>query len=266
MPAALCHPLHVLDAGQRWFLSQVGVVTAAVFFYFGVRGLTVGSPEAAQAHARDLMQLEQASGLDVERGLQDLWLRWDWLIAPANWVYIYGHWPVITVTLVWLAVRHRDAYVRVRDAMMISGGFGLIVFTLYPVAPPRLAGLGIVDTVTEHSHSYRVLQPPAFVNQYAAMPSLHAGWDLLIGLSIAGVAGYAWLRWAGYLLPVLMVAAVVLTGNHFVLDVVAGLALALFGRWVADAVERKRHLQTPPPPPRPLPSGAARRSVGEERR
>ncbi len=186
------------------------------------------------------MDLERATGLDVEAGLQQVLLRWDWLVAPANWVYIYGHWPVIVPTLVWLAVRHRDRFVRLRDAMMISGGIGLFIFALYPVAPPRLAALGIVDTVSEQSLAYRVLQPPAFVNQYAAMPSLHAGWDLLVGLAIAGAAGSLWLRVAGYLLPVLMVAAVILTGNHYLVDVVAGLALALIGLWAAQVLDRRR--------------------------
>lgn len=217
-------------------------MAAGVFVYFRVRGLTAGSPGTALANAHDLMQVEQATGLNVEAGLQDLLVHWDWLIAPSNWVYMYGHWPVIVATLVWLAIRHRDGYVRLRDAMMISGGIGLFIFALYPVAPPRLAGVGIVDTVSEQSVAYRVLQPPAFVNQYAAMPSLHAGWDLLVGLAIAGAAGYAWLRWVGYLLPLLMSAAVVLTGNHFVLDVVTGLALALASLWAAETVDRRwRH-------------------------
>ncbi len=94
--------------------------------------------------------------------------------------------------------------------------------------------------MSEQSLAYRVLQPPAFVNQYAAMPSLHAGWDLLVGLAIAGAAGSLWLRVAGYLLPVLMVAAVILTGNHYLVDVVAGLALALIGLWAAQVFDRRR--------------------------
>ncbi len=255
MPAVLSHPLHAVDAGARWILTQVAMVTAAVFVYFRVRGLTAGTPEIAQTHARQLMDLERATGLDVEAGLQQVLLGWDWLVAPANWVYIYGHWPVIVPTLVWLAARHRDRFVRLRDAMMISGGIGLFIFALYPVAPPRLAALGIVDTVSEQSLAYRVLQPPAFVNQYAAMPSLHAGWDLLVGLAIAGAAGSLWLRVAGYLLPVLMVAAVILTGNHYLVDVVAGLALALIGLWAADALDRRRPGHTRPPVPT---SGRAR--------
>ena len=110
------------------------------------------------------------------------------LATAANWIYVWGHWPVIVATMVWLVWRHRDGFRRLRDGMLVSGFLGMAVFVSYPVAPPRLADLGLVDTVTESSEAYRYLQPPAFVNQYAAMPSLHAGWDLLVGLAIVGAA------------------------------------------------------------------------------
>ena len=124
--------------------------------------------------------------------------------------------------------------------MLVSGFLGMMVFVTYPVAPPRLFDLGLVDTVTESSEAYRYLQPPAFVNQYAAMPSLHAGWDLLVGLAILGAAATVGFKAVGVLMPVLMMWAVVATANHFVLDVVAGLVLALIGHAVALHLERHR--------------------------
>ena len=98
----------------------------------------------------------------------------------------------------------------------------MVIFVSYPVAPPRLADLGLIDTVTQRSQAYRVLQPPDFVNQYAAMPSLHAGWDLLIGMSIVAAASTVWLRTVGFAMPVLMAFSVVVTANHYIVDVVAG--------------------------------------------
>jgi membrane-associated phospholipid phosphatase len=106
----------------------------------------------------------------------------------------------------------------------------------------------VVDTVTRSSDSYRVLQPPAFVNQYAAMPSLHAGWDLLVGIAIVTAAATVWLRVIGLVLPISMMLAVVATGNHFVLDVVAGVALALLGHAVALRLERWRDARAGPAP------------------
>jgi membrane-associated phospholipid phosphatase len=124
--------------------------------------------------------------------------------------------------------------------MAASGAIGMVVFVLYPVAPPRLADLGLVDTVALHSEAYRVLQPPAFSNLYAAMPSLHVGWNLLMGIAIATAAGHWLLRAVGYALPVLMAASVVLTANHYLVDVVAGAVVALLGLVIATRLERRR--------------------------
>jgi membrane-associated phospholipid phosphatase len=124
--------------------------------------------------------------------------------------------------------------------MLVSGALGMVIFAVYPVAPPRLAGLGLIDTVTETSSAYRVLQPPAFVNQYAAMPSLHFGWDLLVGLAIVAAATSRFLKVVGTLMPLLMGYAVVATANHYVLDVVGGLLLVTIGYAVAGLLEGRR--------------------------
>jgi membrane-associated phospholipid phosphatase len=146
--------------------------------------------------------------------------------------------------------------------MMISGGLGLCVYTTYPVAPPRLANLDLVDTVVEQSSAYRVLQPPAFVNQYAAMPSLHVGWDLLVGLALVAAAGTVWLRTVGRVMPVLMAFATVATANHYLLDVLGGVAFALVGLAGALLIERRREERLAvatgaPPGPVVLPSPRA---------
>lgn len=173
-----------------------------VVVYFGVRGLTAVRPEVSRDHARDILALERALGLDLEAGIQELVLGSDWLVTAANWVYIWGHWPVIMATLVYLALHDRTIFLRLRNAMIASGALGLCIYTTYPVAPPRLLGAGYVDTVTERSNAYRVLQPPAFTNQYATMPSLHVGWDLLVGLAVFCVATTVVMRTVGLLMPV----------------------------------------------------------------
>jgi len=208
------------------------VVGGGAVLYFGVRGLTEGDVAAANRHARQLVELEQALGIHAEEAVQEPVARSDTLTAVMNWIYIWGHWPVIIATLLWLLLSHPTVYARTRDAMLLSGAVGMVVFALWPVAPPRLADLGLVDTVTEYSRSYRVLQPPAFTNQYAAMPSLHVGWDLLIGLAIVVAASRLWVRVIGGLLPMLMGWAVVATANHFVLDAVVGVLLVLVSLWL----------------------------------
>ena len=239
-------------ADQWWGVARMVavdllVVAGGVGTYFGVRGLTAGDAEAAREHAHDVLAVEKTLGLDVEAGVQDLLVGVDGVTTVANWIYIWGHWPVIAVTLLWLAVTNRTLFLRLRNAMVASGVMGLCVYTTYPVAPPRLAGMGFVDTITEQSRSYRVLQPPAFVNQYAAMPSLHVGWDLVVGMALVAAAGGLVLRTVGRVMPVLMGVATVITANHYVLDVLIGAAFGLAGWAVALRLERRREARTPVP-------------------
>jgi membrane-associated phospholipid phosphatase len=230
----------------RTVASDATVIVTGIVVYFGVRGLTAGSPEVARDHAHDVLALEKTLGLDVEAGVQALLVDVTPLTTLANWVYIWGHWPIIVGTFVWLALHDRRVFLRLRNAMIASGGLGLCVYTTYPVAPPRLAGRGFVDTVTEQSNSYRVLQPPAFVNQYAAMPSLHVGWDLCLGLALVAATATLTMRTIGRLMPVLMAAATVLTANHYVLDVIAGAAFGLAGWAIALQVEKRRERRRRP--------------------
>jgi membrane-associated phospholipid phosphatase len=227
-------------ARLRWIAGQAAVVIAAIFLYFQVRGLTAADPADAYVHADQVVRLERETGLDVEAAVQAPVVAHSPLQVLANWVYIWGHWPVIIVTMCWLAWRHRREFLRLRDAMVVSGAMGLVVFVTFPVAPPRLADPDLVDTVTEASRAYRVLQPPNFVNQYAAMPSLHAGWDLLVGIAIVTAATGLALRVVGCVLPALMAFAVVATANHYLVDVIAGVAFALAGYAAALLLERRR--------------------------
>jgi membrane-associated phospholipid phosphatase len=232
-------------------LVEVAIVLAGIVAYFGARGLTESDPDVAVAHALDVVGFERALGLYREPQLQQAVLGHEVLIDALNWVYIWGHWPVIALVLVWTLRQHPRAYVVLRNALVISGAIGVVVFVLYPVAPPRLAGLGLMDSVTERSHAYRVLQPPAFVNQYAAIPSLHVGWDLLMGITIIRYARHPLVRLIGVLLPLAMVAAVVLTANHYLVDGVAGVVVALTGLALAQRLAARRtprlHVMVPAP-------------------
>ncbi|MEO8694718.1 MAG: phosphatase PAP2 family protein [Acidimicrobiales bacterium] len=213
----------------RGALFQFVLVGLAAVFYFLVRGLTQGNVGAAVTHARSILRLERDLQLDVEAGLQHVVLRRRPLTTVANWVYMWGHWPVIVPALVALYVRDRKHYVVLRNAMFLSGAVGLFIFALWPVAPPRLMppGSGYVDTVTVWSNSYRILQPPALVNKYAAMPSFHVGWNLLVGVMVWKTFRRPWARVLAVASPILMATAVVATANHFVLDFVVGCAIAL---------------------------------------
>lgn len=212
---------------------EVALIAVAAVTYGGVRALTEGRAEEARAHARALVRLEQALHIRWEGALQAPVLRHDTLVDLANWVYIFGHWPVIVTVGAFLYVRHRQGYFLLRNAMFISGAIGFLFFALLPVAPPRLLHDGLVDTVLQRSHSYRALQPPALTNEYASLPSLHFGWNLLVGIVLALTlrrpAAYVF----AVLMPLAMGLAVIVTANHYVLDVVAGGTIVLLALAVA---------------------------------
>ncbi len=134
--------------------------------------------------------------------------------------------------------------------MFISGAIGLVILILFPVAPPRLMPAGFVDTVTELSTSYRVLQPPSLINKFAAVPSLHVGWNLLVGILIFTTSRNRLARLFALGGPLLMATAVVLTANHYIVDAVAGSIVALAGLAGAVALRRvhdrreRRHAST----------------------
>jgi membrane-associated phospholipid phosphatase len=119
----------------------------------------------------------------------------------------------------------------------------MIIFLVYPVAPPRLTGAGLTDTVTSYSHAYRVLQPPSLVDRYAALPSLHFGWDLLVGLTLARFHPRVLVGIAGALMPIAMGLAVVVTANHYVLDVIVAGLVAMTGLVIASKLIHARDLR-----------------------
>lgn len=236
----------VEPVSPRDLVRQAALIGAALLTYFGVRNLTAGSTDEAFANARSLVRLQDRLGLDWEHAVQGLVVDRGELVTLANWIYIWGHWPVILTTAVALYVFRRRSFHVLRNAMFISGAVGFLFFALLPLAPPRMLGLGLVDTVTEQSNAYRALQPPGLTNQYAAFPSLHAGWNLLVGvvLLLAGVP--LLVRLFALVSPVAMAFAVVATANHYVLDVAAGYVVVLAALAVALRVEatldaRDRH-------------------------
>ncbi|WP_191089798.1 phosphatase PAP2 family protein [Nesterenkonia ebinurensis] len=208
--------------GLHFLLRQVPLVLIAVAVYFGVRNLTEGDVVTATRNAELLIDVQEWLGINVELEFQDWALSIPGVLELMNWIYIWGHWPVIAAVLGWLAWKRRDAFLVYRNTLLISGLVGMLIVATFPMAPPRLLDLGFLDTVSMHSEAYRVLQPPSFTNQYAAMPSFHFGWDLLMGIALVREAPACWTRCIGVVLPVLMLLSILITGNHFFLDAVVG--------------------------------------------
>ena len=223
---------------------ELAVFAAAYLAYFGVRAVTQGAPQRAVANAIGVMHLERILHIDVEGSVQTLVAGSRTLVDAANGLYIWGHWPLLIgggVLLFHLAPEH---YYRLRNVCLLSGAFGLVVFALFPVAPPRLAPSGLVDTITLHARAYRTALPPALVNEYAAMPSFHAGWNLILGVELFRSTRNLALRAFAVAMPAAMAFAVVATANHYVLDVLAGALAVSLALLVVTRIERRRRPST----------------------
>ena len=240
-------------------VREVAIIGVFIFFYFFVRGLMHSKASDAISHARDLVRIEKRLGIYHEVQIQGWALGHTWFVDLVNDVYIYGHWPVLISTLVWILLRHREMFPVYRTALLVSGAIGLVVFVTFPMAPPRfLPDLGFVDTVTLHTNSYRVLQPPAFTNQYAAMPSLHVGWNMLMGVAIFTLTTYRFWKVFAVLMPLCMYSATILTANHYILDGVAGSIVALTGLAIAWRISGPRSAD-------PLPGASDKQVHGRQR-
>ena len=222
---------------RRTGILDLALVVLAFLFYSAVRELVAGREGEATAHAMRLVEMEQSLGVFREGALQDFTLSSAALTKAFNWVYAYGFFPPIYAIGLFLFFFQRDRYLLFRNAFLISGALGLVVFQLFPLAPPRLIPwpYGLVDTLSEFSKvTYHT--EGAFVNEYAAMPSLHAGWNLLISIAFIGAFRHPGLKAVGFAMPVLMAISVVVTGNHFILDIVAGYFVAGIGLTAAVAL------------------------------
>lgn len=224
---------------HKFGVFDLALIVSAYFFYAIVRANASDQGAEAMMRAKQIVFLERSMGLFWESDLQSLILSSDALIKLFNAVYSYLHFPPIIAVGLWLFVFHRHRYVVVRNAFLISGALSLVVFHLFPLAPPRLlpAGYGFVDTLSLFEEvNYH--SAGDFVNQYAAMPSLHIGWNLLTAIAIISIVKNPAVRGAAALMPVLMSIAVVVTANHYFLDIAGGVAVALIGLFLAVQLDR----------------------------
>ena len=222
------------------FTFEILLIAVAYVSYQLVRGVVEGRVEVAFSNADALIQVERSLGIFREVQLQSLIINNEFLVDFFNWVYIWGHLPVVGALAIWVYFFRRRIFARYRNAFLISGAIGLVFFVTLPMAPPRfIAEAGFIDTIRLYDDAYRALQYPAFVNQYAAMPSLHLGWNLLVGLAVFETAKLWIWKAFGLFMPIPMLAGIIFTGNHFILDAVAGVAVALAALWLAGVLNRR---------------------------
>jgi hypothetical protein len=256
----------LIDAvGQRRVYRdafEIALVALAFLLYFLVRGSVVDRDAEALGNALDVVRVEQSLGFYWEPQLNEAVLGNEALIQFFNAIYFWMDFPLIVALALWLYFfRHRHEYTIARDALLASGAIALIVYHLYPVAPPRLlpAEYGFVDTLKEYTApAYQADSTAPFVNPYAAMPSLHYGWAVLVGGVLFWTTQNVWLRALAVALPIAQFTSILFTANHYILDAMAGLVVALMGLAIAIALQRWAYPV--------LRSAFARREAGAEPR
>jgi hypothetical protein len=222
--------------GRRaWpLLREVVLIGALLATYTLIRAVAGEDVDAAFDHAGRVLQVEQWLHLPSETDLQTVLLAWRPLTVAANGYYAAAHLPVTFLALLWLFLRHPAHYAWARRALVSATTVALAVYLLVPVAPPRML-TGFVDTATLLGQSvYGSPGGSSIADQYAAMPSLHVGWAILVATVGISAARSRW-RWLWLVHPVVTVLVVVSTGNHYWLDGIAGAAV------VTGALVATRH-------------------------
>jgi hypothetical protein len=234
------HATRAWRVSARVGVHEIVVVVIAFLIYFAIRGMVVGRAGEAMVRGFNVIELEQRLGIYWELTMQSWIIDHYWLIKVSNWIYFWGHMPLVIVFAVWLYAWHRPTYMLVRNAFLASGAIGVIIYWAFPVAPPRLIPFaGFIDTMAVFDRvGYNAQETKAFVNEFAAIPSLHFGWSMLLGLAIFWVAKNPALKAFGLLWPVAMFFAVVLTANHFIIDAVFGAIVSFAGLGIAWLLHR----------------------------
>ncbi len=236
----------------RWRVIGLELLgTAAIMVvYFLLRGIRPDDVDGAVARSLHLIRFEQQVGLFQEVRWQSAFLGHGWAMSAANWIYAWGHYPVMLAIGVWLVIKDPIRFRFVRNVMLVSATIGIVSYWLVPAAPPRLMeaygyDFGFIDTVHGASSEVNYFQPGPFVNDYAALPSFHFGWILLSSMAVWTNTTRKSIRGLAILMSVLMWWAVTVTGNHYFFDMAMGGAVVVLS-WMFVGAMGDVHLRALP--------------------
>jgi len=264
---------HFRDPGKPRVWFELALIGFSYWIYSLVRNAVPEMEGRAQRNAHDIWHFEQSLGIAYEEKINHAFDSVTWLITGLNYDYATLHFIMTIGVLVWLFRSHPGRYAAARLALFLTTAVALLGYYFYPLAPPRLmTGGDFIDTVTKH-HTWGSMASgdlSQVSNQFAAMPSMHIGWSLWCGLTIAFVARRRWVKVLGLLYPLSTLVVIISTANHFFMDALAGALCTLFGlavsrlaygRWAYAfpshrAVPAEPTLVDVPAEPEPVATGA----------
>lgn len=220
----------VAAAAQRRtsLVREVALILTLFLIYRLGRLAITGHDTLAISNAWWVWDVERTLRLPDEELIQDWALQWPDLLRAANWYYVVVHFPMTAAFLAWGWWRRPPAEYRwARRLISIITGLALVTHVAMPLAPPRmLSSLGFLDTMAAFGPSAYDGSTATVANQFAAMPSLHVGWALLIAVVVVRTASSPW-RWVACIHPLITVVVVVATANHYWVDAIAAALLLL---------------------------------------
>ncbi|HZG06903.1 MAG TPA: phosphatase PAP2 family protein [Streptomyces sp.] len=206
-----------------WF--EIVLIAVSYWTYSMIRNAVPEQEAQALRNADWLWKVERALGIAVEQSLNHAVNGVTWLIVSMNYYYATLHFIVTIGVLVWLYRRHPGRYAAARTVLFATTAVALFGYYFFPLAPPRLMeSVHFIDTVKVHGTwgSMASGNMANVSNQYAAMPSMHIGWSVWCGITIAVLAAPLWVKVLGWLYPAATLVVIVCTANHFWLDAVGG--------------------------------------------
>ncbi len=247
-PAAVVAPAPMPVVRRPRVIGEIVVVLLLLRAYDLVRTHAEVRQQAALRHGQFLLDVERRLHVDMERVLNGWAVRHADVSLLASYWYQFAHVSVTLSVLVWCWWRRPASYRRVRNALVLTNVFGLAIFLCYPAAPPRfLPGGGFIDAVANAgfgtSHG-----GPVTADQYGAFPSLHLAWAVWTALVAYRLAGPIRLpgarrsispRWAWLCYPLITATVVVVTANHYLLDVLTGGLIAVLTLAIAHRFPRR---------------------------
>lgn len=216
--------------------AEVALVVGWYALYEASRGLIAGDATIAVDHAQKIVSAERALHVFVENDVQHAARALPGVVGVLGILYLTLHLAATGGYLLWLHRRRPTAFPIVRTTLLIASALALIGYLTFPAAPPRLADLGIADTISNGSLDLNKGLISALYNPFAAVPSMHAGYAVIVGASMIRHGGRPTLRALGVAYPALVLLVIVATGNHFFLDAAVGAAVAGVAALAAVAV------------------------------
>jgi membrane-associated phospholipid phosphatase len=215
---------------------QVLLFAAAYYAYRLVRGAVDGRASESFQHARELISVERSLHSFIEPTVQAWATSKHWIIDAASYMYVHSHFTVTIAALVYIYLFHNSSFYFVRNMFMIAMGIALIGYVVYPTAPPRfMPEWGFTDSVARFTGiPADDATINALYNPFAAVPSMHVGFALMLGLPLARLVKLRALKVFWLMYPLIVTFVVVSTGNHWWLDAFLGALTAAVSAYVAD--------------------------------